>query len=292
MGLFIKCVETSYYGFNNPEVGLVGHLHAYLPSRRAIDVGANSGEVSLALVKAGYEVYAFEPSPTIYGTLVNQLASHSQFHPFQLAIGSADGEMPLFLASDLSPTTAYGDASQYSSLAPHSMPDDLPFTDQVMVPVRTLASLHDAGTLPSDIGLLKIDTEGYDLEVIRGMGPHLYPVVAAEFWDAEIPFAQAGQRYTLENLIDEMQRKGYHWHVVLYRIWGRDHSAYYCGYHRSVPQSWGNVFFFRSYDLFSEAQKWCSAVLPSTYFKPLRNATANPDEEVPHPTLESGRVLG
>jgi hypothetical protein len=147
------------------------------------------------------------------------------------------------------------------------MPEGLQFTERTSVRVRTLEGVHRAGLVPEDVGLVKIDTEGFDLEVIRGMGEYRYPVIVTEYWDSEIPFGQSGLLYTLGSLVAEMRSRGYFWHIVLCRIWGRDQNGYYCNHERSLPKSWGNIFFFREYDLFAPAQRWCSAVLPGIYFK-------------------------
>jgi FkbM family methyltransferase len=263
------CLEIDDYEFTNPETGLMAFLYSYLPTRKALDIGANAGDVSERLLRAGYEVYAFEPLPDMYEKLVHKLGAHSGFHAFQFAVGSNEVEMPLHTAVDTSDRKLYGDASLFASLTAHSMPDDLPFTSTVLVKVNTLKNLHQSGLVPEDISLVKIDTEGFDLEVIRGMGDYRYPVVGAEFWDRQIPFGRSGLLYTLESLVGEMRSLGYSWHVVLYRIWGQNHTAYYGNHARSVPHSWGNVVFFRDYQLFAQAQAWCGAVLPRTYFKPM-----------------------
>ena len=266
------CVETAEYGFTKPEVGLFSFLYSYLPGRGALDIGANHGSASESLLRAGFEVYAFEPQPEVYDDLVGRLGNRDGFHAFRFALGSQDGEMRLHLASDLSVGKTFGDASGYSSLTRHSMPADLPFTSAQPVMVKTLAGLHNAGTLPQDIGLVKIDTEGYDLEVIRGMGEHRYPVVATKFWDSEIPFGGSGQLYTLESMVGEMRRRGYWWYIVLYRIWGQNQTGFYCNHDQSIPKSWGNVVFFRDYPVFVQARAWCSATLPRTYFKAAAQA--------------------
>ena len=260
-------VETAEYGCTKPELGLFSFLYSYLPGRRALDIGANHGNASESLLSAGYEVYAFEPQPEVYDDLVRRLGNRNGFHAFQLALGSQEAEMPLHLAADLSAGNVYGDASGYSSLTQHSMPADLPVTSARTVTVKTLVGLHAEGTIPQNIGLVKIDTEGSDLEVVRGMGEHRYPVVATEFWDSEIPFGGSGQLYTLESMVGEMRRRDYFWHIVLYRIWGQNQSGFYCNHDKSIPKTWGNVVFFRDYPIFAQAQSWCSAVLPRTYFK-------------------------
>jgi FkbM family methyltransferase len=263
------CVETDDYGSINPEAGLLTFLYSYLPTPKAIDAGAHAGDVAERLLQAGFEVYAFEPSAPTFERLNQRLGGRPGFHPFNIALGSSDGEMPLHLATDRSVNKTYRDASAFSSLTRHSMPEDLPFTDSIRVPVRTLASLHRSGSVPQDISLAKIDTEGFDLEVIRGMGEHRYPIVIAEYWDPETWFGRSGLLYTLETLVGEMRSRGYQWHIVAYRIWGRDQTAYYCNHSRSVPNSGGNVLFFRDYEVFRQAQAWCSAVLSRTYFKPV-----------------------
>lgn len=270
------CIETGDYEFTNPETGLMAFLYSYLPTRKALDIGANVGDVSDKLLKTGYEVYAFEPLPDAYERLVRRIGSRDDFHSFPFALGSHELEMPLHTAADLSGRNLYGDSSLFASLSAHSMPDDLPFTSTVTVKVQTLRSLHQSGTIPNDISLVKIDTEGFDLEVIRGMGDHRYPVVGAEFWDRNIPFGRSGLLYTLESLVGEMKKRGYSWHIVLYRIWGENQTAYYCNHARSTPNSWGNVVFFRDYDLFVQGQAWCAAVLPRTYFKPAMTSESKP----------------
>jgi hypothetical protein len=44
--------------------------------------------------------------------------------------------------------------------------------------------------------------------------------------------------------------------------------SYYANHSRALPNSRGSAFFFRDYRVFAEAQAWCAATLPRTYFKP------------------------
>lgn len=259
-------IQTARYGLTNPEAGLMAHLYASLPSRCALDVGCHVGEIAERLVNAGFLVYAFEPSPPIFAQVQSRLGSRENFHSYNVAIGSEDREMDLHVATDKSGNHRYGDSTQFSSLVNHSMPQDLPFTSKVRVQVRSLASLQKAKEIPSDIGLLKIDTEGYDLEVLRGMGKMNPRVIVAEFWDPEMSLGKSGTN-RLEELVGELRGRDYHWHIVLYRIDGSYDISFYCNQPESISKSWGNVFFFRDYQVFTEAMQWCAAVLPRTYFR-------------------------
>jgi FkbM family methyltransferase len=249
---------------SDPETRLMAYLYSHLPNRCAVDVGANIGDVSAKLIEVGYEVYAFEPFPEVFEKLKCRFSTSDQFHSHPVAIGSIDETRNFFLAQDQTEENIYKDSALYNSLTKHSMPGDMVFTDSITVPVRSLESLHASGELPDNIGLVKIDTEGFDLEVLRGMGSHRYPVVVAEFWDAQFPFGLSEAFNRLPDMVSEMKGKGYHWYIVIYRVWGSDEVSFYCNYPKSIEKSWGNVFFFHDYDVFSQAFKWCSGTLKIT----------------------------
>jgi FkbM family methyltransferase len=259
-------VQTGRYELLNPEVDLLAHLAPHIPARTAIDVGANIGQMSTPLLDLGFEVHAFEPFPPVFERLRQRLSGRPGFFPHSSALGPADGEMDLYLATDRSGGAYGGGTTLYSSLVVHAMPPDLPLSSSVRVPVRSLASLHRAKEVPEDVGIVKIDTEGYDLQVIRGMGEHRYSLVMAEFWDPEMEFGKAGALNRLEDLVSEMRGRGYAWHVVLFRVWGEGGVGYYCNRSASVERSWGNVLFFRDHGLFEHARRWCAASVPEARF--------------------------
>lgn len=259
-------VVTDQAYFQDIDIELMVYLYSYLPHHRTIDIGANRGDVSDRLLQAGYEVYAFEPFPPVLEKLTTRLGDNPHFHLFPLAIGSVNETRDLHIAADQTEDKIYDDSTFYSSLTRHSLSEGLVFTETLSVTVKTLANLHESAELPSDIGLVKIDTEGFDLEVIKGMGDCIYPVVVAEFWDANFPFGQSGAMNHLKDMVKEMRERNYRWHIVIYRIWGSHDISYYCNSAYSVDNSWGNTFFFQDYEVFSQALKWCSSVMPATYF--------------------------
>jgi FkbM family methyltransferase len=262
----LRVVRSEDYALANLEVGLMRYLYSFLPSRQLLDIGANVGEVSEQLLQAGYDVYAFEPHPPTFEALKTRLSDHARFHAYAYGIGSQDQTLELHVAQDLSGTSKYRNPTLYNSLIAHSMLEDLQFTTTVSVPVRSLASLHAAEEVPDQVGIVKIDTEGFDLAVIHGMGEHRYPVVITEFWDSAHVFGRTQTQNRLDEIVPVMKQRGYHWHIVLYRI-DEGRPAFYCNYAQSVERSWGNVCFFQDYLLFTEGLKWCSAVMPMTFFQ-------------------------
>jgi FkbM family methyltransferase len=259
-------IQTTEYGLLNPETGLINYLYSFLPSRVALDVGANVGEVTERLLETGYLVHAFEPFPPVYENLLKKLNGRQNFRAHNIALGREDSSLELHVAADRSGSNRYKDFTQFSSLTTHSMPADLVFTETVKVNVRSLSSLAARKEIPQEIGILKIDTEGYELPVIRGMGDLKPAVVLAEFWDVDFPFGASAAYNHLPSMVKEMRSRDYPWYIVLYRLYGSSDVCYYANRPESLPKSWGNVVFFQDFTLFSEAQRWCSAVLKLTYF--------------------------
>jgi FkbM family methyltransferase len=155
-------VTNDEFAAQNPELGLLEYLYSFLTDTNAIDVGANIGKVSERLLKCGYTVYAFEPYAPSFRELVERHKASQKFHPFNLALGAVDRTMDLHVASDLSGLSKW-DPTLFHSLIERPMLQDLQFTKTVPVEVRSLESLRQNGAIPPTAGVLKIDTEGFDL---------------------------------------------------------------------------------------------------------------------------------
>jgi FkbM family methyltransferase len=121
-------------------------------SRRIVDIGAHTGIYSLfaCALNSSCEVFAFEPFPLIYARLVENIRRNgfeSRIRSFQAAVSDADGTGRLHIAPDVT-MCALSDSGG------------------VEVPVVTLDQIIpiDGGT-----GLVKMDVEGHENRVFRGM---------------------------------------------------------------------------------------------------------------------------
>jgi FkbM family methyltransferase len=131
-------------------------LERVLPRIRTIlDVGANEGQTALPFARAfpDARVFAFEPVPHTFSTLRARTADIHRIRCFELALGPYDGEATITLA----------DKSGQNSLLNVAEPGPGTITVSVMRG-DTWASAHDV----DHVDVLKIDAEGYDLEVLAG----------------------------------------------------------------------------------------------------------------------------
>lgn len=130
------------------------------PGGSFLDVGANVGHYTMlaaSLVGSSGHVIAFEPSPYAYGKLKAILQDNNitQVNVYQCAAADEAGQLDLYLPSE-----------DYLH-SPSLVKSDSSYTP-VKVEVCRLDS-HPSLVPPSTVDLMKIDVEGYEPNVLRGM---------------------------------------------------------------------------------------------------------------------------
>lgn len=125
------------------------------PMRRIFDVGANVGQ-TVAQIRASFpeaEIWAFEPVPETFAALRDRFGD--QTHCFQMALGARSG---------VGQSTARGTSSMNRLV---NLDNRSTGTPTVEVEVETGDEFCSAHSIET-IDYLKIDTEGHDLDVLRG----------------------------------------------------------------------------------------------------------------------------
>lgn len=145
-----------------------------------IDVGANVGQYGEGLRKAGYagRIVSFEPVAAIFEELAHKASGDPEWvcHPF--ALGSQDRVQPMNVMT----SSVFSSFLSTTQLAEERFTDQIPIERVEDVQVRRLDSLlHEivAGLAAPRI-FLKMDTQGYDLEVFSGAGSSLDRVVGLQ----------------------------------------------------------------------------------------------------------------
>lgn len=130
------------------------------------DVGANIGAAAIyfAVLYPEARVLAFEPAPENYALLVENTASFARVETFPFALFDADGEAPLY-AGGHDPSTSSIGRSRLNTA------DSTPVTLKAAGPF--LDALGAAG-----IDILKLDTEGCEVPILRSLGPRIAGIKA------------------------------------------------------------------------------------------------------------------
>ncbi len=148
-----------------PEPGdLEYHLRS-LDVDVVIDVGASQGEYGALLRTNGFtgQIISFEPLFSAFAILEYATHLDPMWKVFNCALGETDTEVPIYVAK----------SSTFSSLLPatdflrKSASGAEPVTSQITT-VRTLSKIWPSLNLDGLRILLKIDTQGSELKVLRG----------------------------------------------------------------------------------------------------------------------------
>ncbi len=171
------------------------------PGSRAIDAGANIGYWSVFLAKACgcTKVFAFEPEPNNFKLLKENVRLNkieNKVVSTQAGLGSKKEKLKLHLSSDNA-----GDHQLYDSNGSRSF---------VEVDVLTF----DEAFPDEKIDFVKIDTQGYEPYVLKGMEKTLNSnpdlKIVTEFWPTGI--RGAGSEPTA--LLNDLQKMGFKMYAV------------------------------------------------------------------------------
>jgi FkbM family methyltransferase len=197
-----------------------------------VDVGAHEGRTLAPFADAGWTIYAFEPDDTNRAWLTSLYRSSKNVVIDARGIGERESRGVPFYRSDLS--TGLG------TLAPF----DPSHRASGTIDLTTIARVCEEHRL-SQIDLLKIDTEGHDLFVLRGVpwdtcAPR---VVVCEFEDKKtVPLG-----YGFHDLAGYLRERGYQvvvseWYPVV--RYGQTHRwRRFAPYPSELadPAAWGNL---------------------------------------------------
>ena len=135
----------SYGEYNPDETEMI----LSLAKGRCLDIGANIGCITQALLSAGFTVDAFEPQPEIF-ELLEYNARGAVTH--NTAVGNEAGMATM-------PKVQYAAKGNFGGLGLF----ESSIYGTIKVPVTTIDSFgYD------DVGFIKIDVEGYEYEAITG----------------------------------------------------------------------------------------------------------------------------
>lgn len=135
-----------YYGEYGPEET---EMILSLAKGTCLDIGANIGVISQALLANGFNVHAFEPQPEVFKLLSENTIGVTSYN---VAVGSEAGVARM-------PKVYYSAKGNFGGLSLNTES----MYGSYEVPIVTIDSYGF-----EDVGFIKIDVEGYEHEVLIG----------------------------------------------------------------------------------------------------------------------------
>jgi FkbM family methyltransferase len=141
-----------------------------------LDVGANDGGYGREIRDSGYagQIVSFEPNPSAFGRLKKAVADDPSWQALCLGVSDAPGRMQL----NISRADVFSSFKVLNEFGAGSENAEVVDTVEVDV-VRLDAYLKDRPEL-TDRAYLKIDTQGFEREVLVGLGDMISQVIAIQ----------------------------------------------------------------------------------------------------------------
>jgi FkbM family methyltransferase len=155
-----------------------------------IDVGANEGQFASELRRMGYQgkIISFEPISSVFETLKTVASIDRDWDVYNLALGKQNSQQTIYIAND----SAFSSLLKSNDWCEREFGDESVGKREETVIVRRLEEvLHETiENLDQARIYLKMDTQGYDLEVFMGLGEMDKKVLALQSEMSVVPIYQ------------------------------------------------------------------------------------------------------
>ena len=181
---------------NNGELFLLNKLNNSNNLNYIFDVGANIGSYSLLArqINKKCQIFAFEPVPETYETLRKNV-SNKNINTYNIALGSHINEKKMLVTKD----------SKLSTLLDNTNLIHKDENHYVSVQISTGNEFLKTNNL-NEISLLKIDTEGYESEVLKGFSQIISRINVIQF---EYGKANLFAKYFLQDYFNDYSNQYY-----------------------------------------------------------------------------------
>ncbi len=154
------------------------HLQKMLANQKIttiLDVGANKGQFALRLRALGYrgKIISFEPVFSAFLELKTLAAVDSQWQVYNYAVGSQKGMLELNV-TDSTELSSFLKPNDYSKVY---YKNEVSGIHMQKTEIRLLKDFIEENNLEIDSVLLKTDTQGFDIEVLKGAGNYLASLI-------------------------------------------------------------------------------------------------------------------
>lgn len=177
---------------------------AHLDVTTVLDVGANIGQYASALRASGYRgaIVSCEPLSDAFAHLARRASRDDRWDVVRTAVGAEPGTAEINVSANSFSSSLLTMTEAHTSAAPGS---ETVATESV--PLTTVADLVTARGIDPDRTLLKIDTQGYEAQVLDGAGP-LVGKIAAISLELSFVALYAGQQL-FDDLVARLRAAGY-----------------------------------------------------------------------------------
>lgn len=175
------------------------------------DVGANAGQYAMQARERGFagRIVSFEPLPEAHAMLVRNARVDAKWivHD-RVALGAAPGDVRIHVSVNSVSSSILPMLDAHAAAAPRSA-----YVGSATTPVLPLDAVYDRYRGAGERAYLKIDTQGFESEVLKGAERSLESLVGVEIELSLVPLYQGQDLY--RHFLDFFDSRGFAlWDVV------------------------------------------------------------------------------
>jgi len=142
-----------------------------------LDVGANRGQYARLVRSQGFHgrVISFEPVAAAFAELSRRASGASDWECHRLALGDVDADRKIHVSQNLASSSFLSLADSFVDAAP-----GLRYVDEETVPTARLDTLRPHIVSERETVFVKLDVQGFELEVLKGAEDMLRQTVGLE----------------------------------------------------------------------------------------------------------------
>jgi FkbM family methyltransferase len=169
---------------------------------KILDVGANIGQYSLELRKFGFKGYilSFEPLSGIYSKLKSNAKNDKKWQTFNFAIGNEEGNTLINVAGNTFSSSINNMLESHLKVEPSSR-----YICTENITIKRLDTIFNSFHSSCDVILLKIDTQGYEKNVLEGASRSLDNILLIQLEMSLIPLYE--NELILADMIKFLEQK-------------------------------------------------------------------------------------
>ena len=176
-----------------------------------LDVGANEGQYAKDIIDHGYvgDIISFEPLEHVHSSLQNNAKPHKNWHVAPvMAMGAESGQTKINVSQR-------SDMSSILEIKPSTLEalSNSEYTETNIVDVKAFDDIAKEYLKPSQNAFLKVDTQGFEMNVLRGAEKSLHSLKGIQLELSLLPL------YEGESLFHEitswLYERGFESHLVI-----------------------------------------------------------------------------
>jgi FkbM family methyltransferase len=173
INLQVEDVKIDYHRWMHPYQGdwevrdvftkqiLNNYAKIIKPNSTVIDIGAHTGNMSIAYSLFADKVLSFEPNPAVYEVLEKNSKLNPKIHPFNYAISDEEGPLTFHYSDNGFCNGGFATRTQFGvGVTGHVVPIDV-------WAVNLESFLKENDIEVGNVSLIKIDAEGHDKDILK-----------------------------------------------------------------------------------------------------------------------------